>query len=350
MKALVLQHIACEPPGIYEDVLLDRGASIHRVELDEGDALPDWRDFDLIVAMGGPMSVNDEHEHPWLVDEKRLIREAVAAGTGFWGACLGVQLLASSLGARVHTGETPEVGVLPVTLTDEGAGDPVLAGLPRELPTLQWHGDTFDLPTGAVRLAGSPAYPNQAFRWGRAAYGVQFHLEVTGDMLASGPRCRRTSTRWSERWARGRPGGCSRTSTPRPARCRATAAACSTAGSMSQPPLDNRFLALRSAAQEVSDDSMDDAAVRHFIELRDAGQSADAIAAELGVDAEIARELVRADKAQEVAHRIAIGELEMYPPPEPGQEVIDTRSGSSAVPIAVLVLVLIGVIAYGLLR
>ncbi len=182
MKALVLPHIACEPPGIYEDVLLDRGASIHRVELDEGDALPDWRGFELIVAMGGPMSVNDEHEHPWLVDEKRLIREAVAAGTGFWGACLGVQLLASSLGARVHTGETPEVGVLPVTLTDEGAGDPVLAGLPRELPTLQWHGDTFDLPTGAVRLAGSPAYPNQAFRWGRAAYGVQFHLEVTGDM------------------------------------------------------------------------------------------------------------------------------------------------------------------------
>jgi GMP synthase-like glutamine amidotransferase len=182
MKALVLQHIACEPPGIYEDVLLERGASIHRVELDEGGALPDWRGFELIIAMGGPMSVNDEHQHPWLVDEKRLISEAVTAGTGFWGACLGVQRLASSLGARVHAGERPEVGVLPVTLTDEGAGDPVLAGLPRELPTFQWHGDTFDLPPGAVRLAGSPAYPNQAFRWGRAAYGVQFHLEVTGDM------------------------------------------------------------------------------------------------------------------------------------------------------------------------
>ena len=182
MKALVLQHIACEPPGVYEDVLLERGAAIHRVELDEGDLLPDWRDFDLIVAMGGPMSVNDEREHPWLVDEKRLIREAVTAGAGFWGACLGVQLLASSLGARVHAGATPEVGVLPVTLTDEGAADAVLSGLPRELPTLQWHGDTFDLPDGAVRLAGSPAYPNQAFRWGRAAYGVQFHLEVTGGM------------------------------------------------------------------------------------------------------------------------------------------------------------------------
>jgi GMP synthase-like glutamine amidotransferase len=182
VRALVLQHIACEPPGVYEDVLLERGATIDRVELDEGEPLPDWRGFDLIVAMGGPMSVNDEREHPWLVDEKRLIRDAVSAGTGFWGACLGVQLLASSLGASVHTGATPEVGVLPVTLTDEGATDPVLSGLPRELPTLQWHGDTFDLPRDAVRLAGSPAYPNQAFRWGRAAYGVQFHLEVTGSM------------------------------------------------------------------------------------------------------------------------------------------------------------------------
>jgi GMP synthase (glutamine-hydrolysing) len=95
LRTLVLQHIACEPPGVYEDVLVDRGASIHRVELDEGEPLPDWRDFDLIVAMGGPMSVNDEREHPWLVDEKRLIREAVSAGTGYWGACLGVQLLAA---------------------------------------------------------------------------------------------------------------------------------------------------------------------------------------------------------------------------------------------------------------
>jgi GMP synthase-like glutamine amidotransferase len=100
MNALVLQHIACEPPGVFEDVLVERGTRIHRVELDEGEPLPDWHEFDLIVAMGGPMSVNDEAEHPWLVDEKRLIREAVDAGVGYWGACLGVQLLASSLGAE----------------------------------------------------------------------------------------------------------------------------------------------------------------------------------------------------------------------------------------------------------
>ena len=182
MRALVLQHIACEPPGVFEDVLVERGAEIHRVELDEGERLPDWREFDLIVAMGGPMSVNDEDDHPWLVDEKRLIRQAVEAGAGFWGACLGVQLLASSLGARVYAGEVPEVGVLPVTLTEEGRADPVMGGLPAELPTLQWHGDTFDLPDGAMLLAGSPAYPNQAFRYGRAAYGVQFHLEVKDEM------------------------------------------------------------------------------------------------------------------------------------------------------------------------
>jgi GMP synthase (glutamine-hydrolysing) len=177
VNALVLQHIACEPPGVYEDVLRERGVGLHRVELDEGEPLPDWREFDLIVAMGGPMSVNDEHELPWLTGEKQAIGEAVRAGVPFWGACLGVQLLAASLGARVYAGPKPEVGLLPVELTDEARADPIFAGLPRTLLTLQWHGDTFDLPAGATLLASSPAYPNQAFRVGRS-YGLQFHLEV----------------------------------------------------------------------------------------------------------------------------------------------------------------------------
>ena len=179
MNVLVLQHIACEPPGVYEDVLDEHGATIHRVELDEGDPLPDWRAFDAIVAMGGPMGALDDDEHPWLTDEKRLIADAVRSGLPFWGVCLGVQLLAASLGARVYPGPAPEVGVLPVLLTDEALADPVFAGTPRELLSLQWHGDTFELPAGATRLAGSPAYPNQAFRVGADAYGVQFHLEVS---------------------------------------------------------------------------------------------------------------------------------------------------------------------------
>jgi GMP synthase (glutamine-hydrolysing) len=180
MRTLVLQHIACEPPGIYEDVLRERGAELVRVELDEGEEIPNGG-FDAIVAMGGPMSVNDEDSLPWLAGEKRFVAREVRGGTPYWGVCLGVQLLASALGARVYQGDEPEVGLLPVELTDEGRADPVFAGAPGSLVTLQWHGDTFDLPEGAVRLAGSPAYPNQAFRYARA-YGVQFHLEVSTDM------------------------------------------------------------------------------------------------------------------------------------------------------------------------
>jgi GMP synthase (glutamine-hydrolysing) len=181
VDVLVLQHIACEPPGVYEDVLRELGATLHRVEVDAGDVLPDWRGFSAIVAMGGPMSANDDDTLPWLADEKALIAEAVRSGMPFWGVCLGVQLLAASLGARVYAGDEPEVGVLAVELTQEGRADPVFSALPPSVPALQWHGDTFDLPPGAVRLAGSPAYPNQAFRFEKA-YGVQFHLEVSGDM------------------------------------------------------------------------------------------------------------------------------------------------------------------------
>jgi GMP synthase-like glutamine amidotransferase len=179
---LVLQHLACERPGVYEHVLRERGVELHVVELDEGEPLPDRREFDAVVAMGGPMSANDDAELPWLGDEKRFIAEAVRDGMPYWGVCLGVQLLAASLGARVYAGPKPEVGVLPVELTEAAARDTVFAGLPQTLLTLQWHGDTFDLPDGAVRLARSHAYENQAFRFGRAAYGVQFHVEVTDEL------------------------------------------------------------------------------------------------------------------------------------------------------------------------
>ena len=183
MKILALQHISCEPPGVYEDILVEKGASIHRVEIDEGQQLPDWRDFDAIIAMGGPMSVNDDPTLPWLTAEKRWVEEAVLGGHPYWGVCLGVQLLAASLGARVYAGPKPEVGVMPVYLTAEAHDDPVFTGLPRELLTFQWHGETFDLPEGAVLLATSPAFPNQAFRWKKKAYGIQFHVEISAELV-----------------------------------------------------------------------------------------------------------------------------------------------------------------------
>jgi GMP synthase (glutamine-hydrolysing) len=182
MRVLVLQHIACEPPGTYEDVLRDRAAEIVRVELDEGEPLPARDTIDAIVCMGGPMSANDDAKLPWIAREKTYVGDAVRAGVPFWGVCLGVQLLAASLGARVYPGPAAEVGVLPVELTPVAREDPVFASLPDELYTLQWHGDTFDLPKDAVTLAGSAAYPHQAFRFGETAYGVQFHLEVSPNL------------------------------------------------------------------------------------------------------------------------------------------------------------------------
>jgi GMP synthase-like glutamine amidotransferase len=185
MKALVLQHIPCETAGLYEEVLRERGVSIHRVEVDEGRQLPDWRGFEAIVAMGGPMSVNDDTRLPWLSAEKRLIRDAVLAGRPYWGVCLGAQLLAASLGARVYAGPSPEIGVMPVQLTAAARADAVFAGVPPDLLTFQWHGETFDLPAGATLLASSPAYSMQAFRWQDKAYGIQFHLEVSARAVES---------------------------------------------------------------------------------------------------------------------------------------------------------------------
>jgi GMP synthase (glutamine-hydrolysing) len=180
---LALQHIACEPPGAYEDELRDRGGQLQRVMVDEGEPLPDWRAFDGIIAMGGPMGSYEDDRLPWLRAEKQLIADAVLAGAPFWGVCLGSQLLAASLGARVGPGPSPEVGVLPVFRTTEGAKDPVFSVMPDEFEAVQWHSDTFELPDGAVQLARSDVHEQQAFAFNRA-YGVQFHIEV-GTALAT---------------------------------------------------------------------------------------------------------------------------------------------------------------------
>jgi GMP synthase (glutamine-hydrolysing) len=168
---------------VFTGVLERHGITVETTELDEGDGLPDPRDADLVVVMGGPMGACDEAEHPWLAGEKRWIASAVRAGMPYFGVCLGAQLLAASLGARVSTGSMPEVGVLPVTLTAEGRADPVVSALGEEFLALQWHGDTFDIPDGAVCLGRSPAYPHQAMRFGDVAYAVQFHVEVTDPMF-----------------------------------------------------------------------------------------------------------------------------------------------------------------------
>lgn len=180
---LVLQHIGCEPPAAYEDQLLERGLSLQRVRLHDGDPLPDWRNYSAIIAMGGPMGTYDGAIHPWLNAEMRLIADAVHAGKPFWGVCLGAQLLAASLGARVYAGPAPEVGVGPVHLTPQGTTDPVFGAAPSSFDAFHWHGDTYELPAGAVHLARSDSYEQQAFAF-RNAYALQFHLEVTSALVA----------------------------------------------------------------------------------------------------------------------------------------------------------------------
>lgn len=148
------------------------------VRLDCGDPLPDPSSLGGVVVMGGAMGVHDTDEFPWLEAERRWIARTVDAGLPVLGVCLGAQQLAAALGAAVTTGPAPEIGVGEVALTDVGRADPVLGPEGDRVAVIHWHGDTFDIPDGAVRLATGDRYANQAFRYGDVAYGLQFHVEV----------------------------------------------------------------------------------------------------------------------------------------------------------------------------
>lgn len=186
MRFLVLQHVAVEHPGIFRDFMRADGIAWDAVELDEDEALPSLDGYDALVIMGGPMDVFEEEAHPWLVAEKALVREAVAVrDMPFLGVCLGHQLLADALGGRVETMDEPEVGVMEVVLTAGGRADPLFAGLSRAVTCLQWHGCAVTaLPDGAETLACSPRCAIQAFRAGRRAYGLQYHVELTPATVA----------------------------------------------------------------------------------------------------------------------------------------------------------------------
>ena len=182
---VVLQHVAFEGPGSVASAITDSGAGLRTVRVDLGESVPPpgaVGDMAGLVALGGPMGVADDL--PWLGDERALLREAVTAGLPVLGVCLGAQQLAAALGAEVRRGPAPECGVGEVHLTADAIGDPVFGPAPTPLPCVHWHGDTFSLPDGAVRLAGNEAYENQAFRVGARAYGLQFHVEVTASLVA----------------------------------------------------------------------------------------------------------------------------------------------------------------------
>jgi len=178
MKIHYFQHVPFEGLGNIEDWIQSKGHDLSATRFYEEDALPELDHIDWLIVMGGPMGVNDEHLYKWLAGEKKFIRQAIDRGIRVLGICLGAQLIASVLGARVYPNAQKEIGWHPVELTPEGTVCPMFAGLPNELMTLHWHGDTFDLPDGASHLAQSKACRYQAFAYGRRVLALQFHWDL----------------------------------------------------------------------------------------------------------------------------------------------------------------------------
>ena len=172
MNILILQHARIEHPGSFRGFLKADNHTFSHIHLDEGDKLPNLRDFDALWVLGGPMDVWEEDKYPWLVAEKQLIHDAVKNyKMPYLGLCLGHQLLAEALGGKCGKGQRSEIGVQYVDLTSEGTKDPIFTGMPHSLICLQWHGaEVQKKPAGAENLATSKDCAIQAMRWGEKAY------------------------------------------------------------------------------------------------------------------------------------------------------------------------------------
>ena len=173
------QHVPFEGLGTIEPWLTARDCTPSVTRFHAGDPLPDINTTDWLIVMGGPMGVYDQDRYPWLKEEIAWIRDAIASGKTVLGVCLGAQLIAAALGARVYPNAQKEIGWFPVTLTERGRRSPLLKGFPPELTVFHWHGDTFDLPPGSEQLIASVACSHQAFSHGDRVIGLQCHLEIT---------------------------------------------------------------------------------------------------------------------------------------------------------------------------
>ncbi|THF76420.1 type 1 glutamine amidotransferase [Cohnella fermenti] len=187
MRIQFAQHVPFEDPGAILQWAITKGHEYAITRFYEGDALPAPDSWDTLILMGGPMSIHDEHEYAWLKQEKEVIAQAVSRGKNVVGFCLGAQLIAAALGANVYPNTHKEIGWFPIRLTPEGLSSLHAPGQawPAELPVFHWHGETFDLPEGAVLLASSAACQHQAFAYGSSVFGFQFHLEMLEDNILS---------------------------------------------------------------------------------------------------------------------------------------------------------------------
>lgn len=184
-KLLVFQHVPYEPLGLLDPLLRSHGLRIRYINFGRlPHADPDIERYDGLVVLGGPMNVDQADRHPHLIAEIRAIRKAVERDIPVLGICLGAQLLASALGAEVRPSPVHEIGWYPVETTAAARNDPLFRHFGHQHAVFQWHAYTFDVPAGAALLASSGACPNQAFRFGERAYGLQFHLEADEQLIA----------------------------------------------------------------------------------------------------------------------------------------------------------------------
>lgn len=183
-KVLVIQHVAHEILGTFHPLLKQAGIRIRYANFGrEPHPVFEMKRYDGLVILGGPMGVYESNKYPHLLEEIECARQAMEQGKPVLGICLGAQLIAAALKAGVTPNQKKEIGWYDVSLTTEGKTDPLLGELAGTEKIFQWHGDTFQVPQGAARLAESSACANQAFRYGTNVYGFQFHLEVDEAMV-----------------------------------------------------------------------------------------------------------------------------------------------------------------------
>lgn len=194
MPVLIIKNFISEGPGTIVDFLKKEKISFSSIELGEGEIPPSLDTFDALVVLGGPMGVYEMERYPHLAIGSRIIREAINRDFKVLGICLGAQMIAHCLGGGVYKGKETEIGWHHIQLSGDGLKDycmrqlavhPRVGDFWRQFEVLHWHGDTFDIPPEAVLLASSVLYRHQAFRYGNAVYGLQFHLEVTKDMITN---------------------------------------------------------------------------------------------------------------------------------------------------------------------
>jgi GMP synthase-like glutamine amidotransferase len=183
LKIHYLQHVPFEGLGRIESWAHDRQHQLSATRLYAGESFPTIEDIDILIVLGGPMNIYEDNKYPWLKDEKKSIERFIQQGKTTIGICLGAQLIADVLGAKVYPGQYKEIGWLPIEITEEGKTSPICKSLPPKMTVFHWHGDTFDLPKGATRLAYSAGCENQAFAYDRHVLALQFHLESTSESI-----------------------------------------------------------------------------------------------------------------------------------------------------------------------